>query len=259
VTDALTRAASLVAPYRDRQGVLGAFLGGSSSRPYADEHADLDLFIVFTDEAYAGLAEQERYRVTLTPRRQKDVETLCLSRSQLVEESQSRRDGLRAPSAHVQLLFATDAWLPEMLARIGGLAEDERLPRLRVAYHELVWTSSKAKKARLRGTLANARLLELAALEAARRVLLVARGRRPGRADWAEQELRLAGVPGELLDAWIAAAIADPPPLDALRKALDAWLSSEGHTLHLNTFMLANWFTFTDEGRRAAERFAQVL
>lgn len=261
MTTRLERAHDLVEPYRCRPGVVGAYLGGSSTRPYVDALADLDLFVVFDDEAFAALTERERYVLTITadlPRR-KDVETICLPWAALEDYTRTHRDSIRAGFHFSPVLFARDARLAEITARIAALPEADRQDRLRVHYYELLWAADKAKKARKRGNVANARLLEGSALDAARRLLFVVRRRWPARRDWATHELVDAGIPTPLLEQWADALGSDAPALDDLRGALDPWLTAEGHSFHQNSFVLTNWCQFTAEGRAACERWSFVI
>ncbi|MEO6952249.1 MAG: hypothetical protein ABI321_10580 [Polyangia bacterium] len=259
--DKFERARALVAPYRERPGVVGAYLAGSSIRPYADEHSDLDLYVVYDDDAFEKLPLPERYAVTFSSDdpSKKDVEIVCISLARLEAEALTRCDGLRAMRQHAVVFFDLKGGLDDLLARIGHLPEDERVPRMRIHYRELLWSEAKAKKARQRGALANARLLEAAALECVWRMLVVAAGQRPTRPDWATQELRVADVPEALVAQWESAVTSQSPALEPLREAVETWLSSLGHTFHRDAFELFRWIAFTAEGSAARERYAHVL
>jgi hypothetical protein len=257
----LARALALAEPYRTRSGVLGAYLGGSSTRPYVDPLADLDLFILFEDEAHAALPERDRYVLTITadlPRR-KDVEIMCLPWGALESYAASRRDPLHFNYHFAHILFAADERLATMFQALAGLNEATRLERLRVHYYELIWTMEKAAKCRKRSHVANARLVEAAALDAVRKLLFVACSLWPSKLDWASQELLAAGVPADLVAQWEACAIDATPALEPLRRAIDAWLTARGDDFHHNTFSLTNWCQFSAEGRAAAERWATVF
>jgi hypothetical protein len=157
------------------------------------------------------------------------------------------------------LVHSVDGRLADIIARIAKLAEDDRQARLRVHFYELLWAAEKAGKARKREPLANARLLEVCALDAARKVLFVARERWPAKRDWASQELRLAGVPDALVDLLDQALESPAPAIDGLRRAIAAWLTEGGHTFHQNSFALTNWVQFSADGRVAAERWATLI
>jgi hypothetical protein len=73
---------------------------------------------------------------------------------------------------------------------------------------------------------------------------------------WSEEELRLLGVPEELLvRARCLGGTPMPEETKALVEAVRAFLDDCGETFHRDMDGIQRWLFFTEEGKRAFERW----
>jgi hypothetical protein len=126
-----------------------------------------------------------------------------------------------------------------------------------VHYLEFRFALGRARKTRARGGALNLSLLYGDAHAALVKTLFLACRSWPSTHHWAEQELRLLGVPSPLLDQ-TTAAFADPVPdqLRQLAASVDAWLGERGEAFHHDSAALIAWAFHRAEGRQAFETWS---
>ena len=246
----LDRARALAAPFRDQAGVIGAFVFGSATRPYADDQSDVDLQIVVADSARAAHAGPHHRREIAGTSRISDVWVIELG--ELERQLGLRADNHRRRVADAIVLFDTDDTLAGLVARARHVPADVRDARMRVHHFELAWAAQRVLKAEKRGRAAIARILAAELVLAAGNLLFLARGQWPGPLPWMFEELAAAGVPDEIV-ARLRALVTSPSARDArrLRGAIDAYLIASGVAFVADPVALWAWINHTPEGQLA--------
>ncbi len=252
----IERSLSLVRPYADRAGTVGAYLVGSATRPQRDALSDLDIEVVVEDAVYDAMPDDERqvFAYRDDEKRVVDYEFYLRPRSEFEALPASTLDLFHYPYQHAVILHDPEGLIARVVAACAALPEAVRGDRLRVHYLEFRFALGRARKTRERGGSLNLALLHHNALAALVKVLFLARGSWPATPHWIEQELAALAVPANLLGAIEAAFV--PPSPEGLRSfvgTLDAWLDERGETFHRDSSALVAWAFHRAEGRRAFE------
>ncbi len=255
------RARALVEPYCAREGVIGAYLVGSATRPYRDDLSDLDIELVVDDEVYERMPDAERHVLVIDegPPRRVDHEFYAWSCSAFRALLASTQDLFHQPYQHAVVLHDPSGGIRETVDALAALPANVREDRMRVHFLELLFGAGRAKKTWARGEETSARLVAAGALAAAAKLLFLTKGSWASPLHWTVPELRLLGVPEDLLAAF-AGAVADPSPEDlgALVTATRHWLAVEGETLQEDLEALSAWAFHREEGRAAFERWGDA-
>lgn len=255
----LERARELILPYAARGEVIGSYLVGSATRPFADERSDLDLEVVVQDDAYDATPDAERHVLVIDegPPKRVDHEFYLRAWSDFEALLGSRQDIVRAGYRHAVVLHDPSGRVASVVQRLAVLPDTEREDRIRVHWLEFLFGLGRARKTIERRKTLDARLVLGGALGAAVKLLFVAAGVWPAPTHWAREELALLGVPSSLFERLeTCAASIDLADWKALHTAVVAHLAATGHTFHEDGETLARWAYLTPEGRAAFERWS---
>jgi hypothetical protein len=254
------RARELSRPYMAREDVVGIYVVGSATRPHRDALSDYDIEVIVGDEAYESTLDAERQVFAYKDGEPKvvDYEFYLRPWSEFVALVSSTQDLFHYPYQHAVVLH--DPWgrIAPVVARLAELPEGIRQDRLRVHYLEFRFALGRARKTERRGGGLNLRLLRGDAATALVKVLFLAARSWPATHHWAEQELRLIGVPDALLRE-IETTFADPVP-DRTKRLVDAigsWLDERGEVFHHDMEALITWAFHRSEGKDAFERWGE--
>ena len=254
----LERARELVRSHVARDGVIGAYLVGSATRPFRDALSDLDLELVLEDEAYAATPLEERHVFVIDegPPRRVDHELYLRAWSDFAALVDSRQDVVRAGYRHAVVLHDPQGRVAPVVERLAEMPAAVRDARLRVHWLELLFGLGRAQKTLGRGKELDARLVLADALRAAVKVLFVAADAWPAPTHWTREELALLDVPAPLLDrlATCASSI-DLEEWRALHAGIRARLEARGLRCLEDAEVLVQWAFLTAEGRAAFERW----
>ncbi|MEO6952248.1 MAG: hypothetical protein ABI321_10575 [Polyangia bacterium] len=254
----MARAAVLAEPYRDRPGVIGAYLGGSGGMAGWLPLTDIDVFVVLEDAAFEKLSPAERQiRFTSEIPTNTDADLNLLPLSGQIALTRSGTDSFRSAFRHARILFGADDRLATVLSEIATLPPREIDLRLRVYFLEYAKSSWKAMKAMLEPDRVTARLQQLTALDAMRSILFVALGHFPTRRHCAAN-LRDVGVPERIIRAWETAVLSELPRFDELFVLIKEVLSTRGETFHLDSKALFDWAHYDPEAAEALYRWASA-
>ena len=262
----MERARELIKPYVEKEGVIGIYLLGSVTRPYRDELSDYDIEVIVEDAVYEATPDEERqvfhYREG-TPEGARpivDYEFYLIPWSHFVGLTESTHDLFHQPYQHAVILHDPDGRIAPIVERLAELPEEVRRERMTVHFLEFLYRLGRARKTATRakgnGRAINLRLLYGDALSALVKLLFLAKGSWAATVHWSEEELRLLGVPDDLL-ARAACLLGTPSPDDAkgLVEAVRAFLDDCGETFHRDMDGIQRWLFFTEEGKRAFERW----
>jgi hypothetical protein len=261
------RARELIRPYIEKEGVIGIYLLGSASRPYADELSDLDIEVIVEDAVYAETPDEERQVFVFkegTPEGERpivDHEFYLIPWSDFEAMTDSTLDLFHQPYQHAAVLHDPEGRIAPLIERHAELGEDVRRERMIVHFLEFLYRLGRARKTAKRddgddSTLALG-LLYGDALSSLVKLLFLAKRSWPSTKHWSEQELRLLDVPDDLLDR--ARCLAGSPSSEdakALVEAVRAFLDDCGETFHHDMESIQRWLFFTREGKAAFERWA---
>jgi hypothetical protein len=260
------RARELIRPYLEKDGVIGIYLLGSVTRPYRDGLSDYDIEVVVEDAVYEATPDEERqvffYKdgVEDGGRRVVDYEFYLVPWSDFVGLAESTHDLFHQPYQHAVILHDPDGRIAPIVAKLAELPGDVRRERMIVHYLEFLYRLGRARKTASRadgsGSEINLRLLHGDALSALVKLLFLANGSWASVKHWSEEELRLLGVPDDLL---VRMRCLDGPPTSeetkALVEAVRSFLDDCGGTFHRDIDRIQRWLFFTKEGKRAFERW----
>jgi hypothetical protein len=260
------RARELIRPYLEKDGVIGIYLLGSVTRPYRDGLSDYDIEVVVEDAVYEATPDEERqvffYKdgVEDGGRRVVDYEFYLVPWSDFVGLAESTHDLFHQPYQHAVILHDPDGRIAPIVAKLAELPGDVRRERMIVHYLEFLYRLGRARKTASRadgsGSEINLRLLHGDALSALVKLLFLANGSWASVKHWSEEELRLLGVPDDLL---VRMRCLDGPPTSeetkALVEAVRSFLDDCGETFHRDMDRIQRWLFFTEEGKRAFERW----
>jgi len=250
----MERARELIKPYLEKPGVIGIYLVGSASRPFRDPLSDYDIEVALEDAAYDDTPLEERHVFLIEegPPRRVDHEFYLRPWSELAALEGSPRDIDHYPFRHARILHDPEGRLKELFGRLAKLPQGVRDERLKVHYLEAVFGLGRAIKCLERGKELEARLVLGQAGDALVKLLSVARGSWAPTLHWAGEELRLLGIPEEILRR-VDELLSNPTRegCEAVRHALDAFLDDLGLDFHRDRLALVRWAFLTEEGKRA--------
>ncbi|MBC7092880.1 hypothetical protein H5T53_02580 [Candidatus Bipolaricaulota bacterium] len=234
--------------------MIGIYLVGSASRPFRDRLSDYDIEVAMDDAAYAATPMEERHVFVIDegPPKKVDHEFYLRSWSELVALERSTHDLDHYPFQHAAILHDPTGRLATLFRRLAVLPPGVREVRLKVHYLETVFALGRAAKCLDRDRELAARLILGEAGLALVKLLAVARGSWAPTRHWAAEELRLLGIPDDLLGH--AAAILAAPTHDGLKDLRDAihrYLDGLGESFHHDRMALVRWAFLTAAGKQA--------
>ena len=262
----MERVRELIQPYVKKDGVIGIYLLGSATRPYRDRLSDDDIEVIVEDAVYERMPDEQRQVFTFKEgveaggRPVVDYEFYLVPWSDFVGLAESTHDLFHQPYQHAVVLHDPDGRIAPIIEQLAALPDDVRRNRMKVHYLEFLYRLGRARKAAVRevGTVPtiNRALLFGDALSALVKLLFLTKGSWPSVRHWSEQELRLLGVPDDLLVQ--AARLYGTPDPDEVKRLVDAvrgFLDDCGETFHHDIERIQRWLFFTEEGKRAFERW----
>jgi hypothetical protein len=256
------RARELIRPYVEKEGVIGIYLLGSATRPNRDALSDYDIEVIVEDAVYERTPDEERqvFFFKEGEPRVVDYEFYLIPWSHFVGLLESTHDLFHQPYQHAVILHDPGGRITPIIERLASLPDDVRLERMTVHFLEFLYRLGRARKTakRVDGSVPtlNLRLLYADALSSLVKLLFLAKGSWAAPKHWSEQELRLLGIPEELLAR--ADRLNDAPtPEEAkgLVEAVRTFLDGCGETFHRDMEGIQRWLFFTKEGKRAFERW----
>lgn len=244
----IERARALIAPWEGRPGVLGAFLCGSSVRPYADAASDYDVRVVVEDEAFAHIPAVEVH-TSVSEGGKKVQDIWNMSRGEL---ERPVRELERHRARFARVLFDRAGELGALLASVAQMPTATREARLRVHYYEVTYLAQKVQNAQRRTQRSVALLLCGHLVLATAKLLLVERGEWTPPLSWVFEEMAIAGVPADTV-AILRALLENPEPraIRGLRGTIDSYLLERGTTFIKDPLALWEWLYDTPEGQLA--------
>lgn len=258
----MERARELIKPYLKREGVIGIYLVGSATRPYRDRLSDYDIEVVVEDAAYERTPDAERQVFFFREGEPKivDYEFYLIPWSDFEGLLDSTHDLFHQPYQHAVVLHDPHGRIAPIIRRLAALPDALRRERMTVHFLELLYRLGRARKTAARsGDGAGAidlRLLYGDALSLLVKLLFLARGSWAATKHWSEEELRLLGVPEDLLvQARCLAGTPKPEEAKRLVEGVRAFLDACGETFHHDMDRIERWLFFTPEGKRAFERW----
>lgn len=253
------RARELIKPYLDREGVIGLYVVGSATRPYRDALADYDIEVIVEDAVYERTPDDERQTFAFKEDEPKvvDHEFYLIPWSDFVALTQSTHDLFHFPYQHAVVLHDPESRIAPIIERLAALPEDVRRERMTVHYLDFLYRLGRARKTGKRdGHRLNLTFLYADAARSLVKLLFLVRGSWPATAHWSEQELRLLGVPAELLEEAVRLSPdMEPDDVKALVEAVRAFMDENAVTLHHEMDKIQPWLFFTKEGKGAFERW----
>jgi len=250
----LKRARALIEPYLSMEGLIGIYVVGSSTRPFRDELSDYDIEIVVEDDTYEATPDEERHVFVIDegPPRRVDHEFYLRPWSEYEALLDSPQDLFHYPYRHAVILHDPSGRVGEVAKRLAVLPDDVRSARLRVHYLEYVFALGRARKTAERGGGLNVRLINDQALSAVVKLLFLLYGSWPATPHWTVQELKLLGVPDELVTQLEGAF--DAPTKDRLTElteSVKAQLEAHGESFHKEPRAMMRWAFLHKEGKDA--------
>jgi len=225
--------------------VLGAFLCGSSVRPYADAASDYDVRVVVEDEAFEHIpaADVHTY-VSEGGKKLQDVWNMRRG-----ELERPTREFERHRARFAGLLFDPSGEVGAILERVAQMPSATREARLRVHYYELTYLAQKVQNAQRRVQRSTALLLSGQLVLATAKLLFVERGAWTPPLTWIFEEMGIAGVPADTI-ADLRALLENPDPraIRGLRGKIDGYLIERGVTFIKDPIPLWEWLYQTPEG-----------
>jgi hypothetical protein len=260
------RARELIKPYVEKEGVIGIYLLGSMTRPYRDELSDYDIEVIVEDAVYERTPDEERQVFVFKEgakegeRKTIDYEFYLIPWSHFEALTESTHDLFHQPYQHAVILHDPEDRIAPIITKLSALPEDVRCERMTVHFLEFLYRLGRARKTANRANEMdpgiNLRLLYGDALSALVKLLLLAKGSWAATKHWSEQELRLLGIPEDLLArAACLKGIPEPEEAKALVEAVRAFLDACGETFHHDMDGIQRWLFFTKDGKRAFERW----
>ncbi|MFH1609585.1 MAG: hypothetical protein ABID40_03040 [Candidatus Bipolaricaulota bacterium] len=234
--------------------MIGIYLVGSASRPFRDRISDYDIEVAMEDAAYAATQLEERHVFVVEegPPRRVDHEFYLRPWSELGAMEASTLDLDHYPFQHAAILHDPTGRLADLFRRLAVLPPAVRETRLRVHYLETVFALGRAAKCLERGKDLATRLVLGEGGVALAKLLAVARGSWAPTRHWAAEELRILGVPEDLLTrAGSVLAAPFPDGIKALREGVHATLDELGESFHHDRMALIRWAFLTEEGKQA--------
>ncbi len=232
-----------------RAGIIGAYLIGSSNRPYADANGDVDVGIVVEEAQLPGLLPDIK---ALRSRFANQKVDLSYWLDTLMASPVSDVDRFRL--AHCRIIEDPTGAIAAAKARFASVPEDVRQARVRLHYFHGGHMAHLVVKGDARGDQRVVSLMTgLFVMETAK-LLFIERGSWPSPASWMRQEL-------ELLDVPLAASLwplLDAPASNSIRlfrRKLDRYLQDRGMTFVADPMALLDWYYGSEEGKRARQQW----
>ena len=198
----MKRARELIKPYLTKEGVIGIYVLGSSTRPFRDELSDYDIEVIVTDDAYKNLPDEEKHVFVIDdgPPRRVDHEFYLRPWSEFSGLASSTQDLFHYPYQHAVTLHDPSGRMTEVIRSLAKLPEDVRRVRMRVHFLEFLFSLSRARKTSERSGGLNPQLLYGEGLIALTKLLFLVMGSWPATRHWSREELVLLGVDAEFID-----------------------------------------------------------
>jgi hypothetical protein len=218
--------------------------------------------VIVEDAVYERTPDEERQVFVLKEGEPRvvDYEFYLIPWSDFVGLLESTHDLFHQPYQHAAILHDPQGRIAPVVERLASLPDDVRRERMTVHFLEFLYRLGRARKTANRdggnGPTLNLRLLYGDALSSLVKLLFLVKGSWPATKHWSEQELRLLGVPDDLLAR--AARLKDastPEEAKGLVEAVRAFLDGCGETFHRDMEGIQRWLFFTKEGKRAFERW----
>ena len=231
-----------------QEGVVGAFLHGSSIRPYGDDASDLDIALVVEDGSLpAAAAAGAHQKLWEEGRRVADLS--WYARSVFVTP---HADQERFRATHARVLFDRGGALATLLSVLSELPPAVAAERMRVHYFEVTSLAAKILSAQRRARADAVQLLAAQLVLCSGKLLTLSRSAWPAPTTWMFEELVLVGVPDHLVGG-LRRVLESPQAreLRSLRGALDEYLLGAGATFVGDPAALLDWIYGTQEGLRA--------
>lgn len=258
----MERARELIQPYVEKKGVIGIYLLGSVTRPYRDGLSDYDIEVVVEDAVYESTPDEERQVFFFKEGDPKvvDYEFYLIPWSDFEVLIESTHDLFHQSYQHAVILHDPEDRIAPVIERLAELPDDVRRERMTVHFLELLYRLGRARKTANRAggidRTINLRLLYGDALNAVVKLLFLAKGSWAATKHWSEQELRLLGIPEDLLvRAECLRGTPEPDEATGLIEAVRVFLDDCGETFHHDMDGIQRWLFFTKEGKRAFERW----
>ena len=258
----MQRARELIKPYLARDGVIGIYVLGSSTRPFRDELSDYDIEVIVTDDAYKATPDEEKhvFEIDDGPPRRVDHEFYLRPWSEFAQLASSTQDLFHYPYQHAIVLHDPTGEMTEVIRKLAELPEDVRRMRMRVHFLELLFSLGRARKTSERSGGLNVQLLYGEALVALTKLLFLVMGSWPATRHWSRDELILLGIDAEFIDR-ISDAFSSPTndKMTSLVTEVRSFLVERGELLHdvgSEAFQdaykeLVHWAFLTAEGKKA--------
>ena len=255
----MERARELIKPYLEMDGVIGAYMVGSATRPYRDELSDLDIEIIVDDELYERTPMEERQIFAFKDGEPKivDYEFYLIPWSDFVKLTKSGLDLFHYPYQHAEILHDPDERLKPIIKQLAELPEDVRLERMTVHFLEFLYRLGRARKTAERGEFPiNSALLRGDALGSLIKLVFLAKKSWPSMKHWSEQEFVDLGISSELLNS-VRVWMSDPVTENAraMVGAVRTFLDDAGEPFHQDMDGIQQWLFFTAEGKAAFEKW----
>ncbi len=250
----MERARELIEPYLAKEGVIGIYVLGSSTRPFRDHLSDYDIEVIVEDGVYAALPDEEKHVFVIDdgPPRHVDHEFYLRPMSEFLALGTASQDLFHYPYQHAVVLHDPEERLTPVIARLAQLPPDVRRVRMRVHFLEFLFALGRARKTGERSEGLNLELLYGSALAALIKLLFLVMESWPATAHWSQEELNILGVDESLLEQ-ITTTFASPTheKLQSLVDTVKAFLSDHGETFQNDHNELMHWAFITTEGKRA--------
>ena len=248
------RARDLVAPHLAEPGTLGAFLYGSSARPWADPTSDMDVQVVVDDERLAAIDPRARH-VAEHHGGIKAADIWIISPRELdAMIDVPTGDINRRRIATAAVLHDPSGIVARIIARAAEVRDDVRDERMRVHYFELTRLAKRIQVAERRDKQDIVRILTAELVLVASKLLFIERRQWPTPTMWIFDELALAGIPAALVAA-LEAIVESPTARDVrgVRGELDAYLVAAGAAFVRDPEALWSWLFESPRGREAMD------
>lgn len=250
----MERARELIKPYLTKDGVIGIYILGSSTRPFRDQLSDYDIEVIVEDETYSSLPDEEKHVFVIDggPPRRVDHEFYLRPISEFLALTTSFQDLFHYPYQHAVVLHDPEGRLGAVIEHLAQLSPDVRRVRMRVHYLEFLFALGRARKTSERSNGLNVALLYGSALAALIKLLFLVMKSWPATTHWSQEELVILGIDKSLLKQ-ITAAFAAPTreKLLELVDSVKVFLADHGETFQNDSNALTHWAFITTEGKQA--------
>jgi hypothetical protein len=251
----MERARELIRPHLDREGLIGIYVVGSSTRPYRDGVSDYDIELVVEDRAYEALEVHDihTYEIDEGPPRRVDHELYVRSWTDFIGLIDSTRDLFHFAYQHAQILHDPSGRIATAVGRLATMTPEQQLERIRVHYGEMDFASRRLVKTLDRGGPVDVQLVAGERLRALTKLVFVVYGSWVPPHHWYSRELAQLDDPPTVVvqQGRTTAQAPSRDALDTLRVVVDDWLSSRGHEFHRDRDAYIQWAHCTPEGRKA--------